>query len=129
MKKYAPSRPVAVGFGSDLNGLAGMPRPRFGPFACGHDGVPQSEKTRVAYPVRLHPGMGDPLPASQIGNRVFDMNVDGYAHVGMFPDFVAELRAIGLTEKDLEPLFNSAEAYIQLWERATRHRWTKPDEG
>jgi len=54
---------------------------------------------------------------------VFDINVDGYAHAGMFPDFVAELRAIGLTEKDLEPLFSSAEAYIRMWERATRHHW------
>ncbi len=105
----------AVAFGSDLNGLAGMPTPRFGPYACGGDGAEQTGK--VQYPIDLH-GFGDPMPESQAGYRKFDINVDGYAHVGMFPDFVAELRALGVSETDLLPLFSSAEAYIQLWERA-----------
>jgi microsomal dipeptidase-like Zn-dependent dipeptidase len=109
----------AVGFGSDLNGLAGMPTPRFGPFACGGDKGAE-QHNRVRYPVALYPGMGDPMPESQAGHRVFDINVDGFAHAGMFPDFVAELRAVGLTQHDLEPLFSSAEAYIALWERATQ---------
>ena len=49
-----------------------------------------------------------------VGHREFDINVDGFAHMGMFPDFVAELRAVGLTDEDLDPLFNSAEAYISI---------------
>lgn len=109
---------LGVGLGSDFNGLAGMPAPRFGPYACGGDGVAQSG--RVRYPVSLFPGLGAPMDRAQAGHRVFDINVDGYAHVGMFPDFIAELRALGLDEDDLRPLFNSAEAYIALWERAIR---------
>jgi microsomal dipeptidase-like Zn-dependent dipeptidase len=111
------NREPAVGFGSDLNGLAGMPAPRFGPYACEGDvGAPQSGQ--VAYPIRVFPGVGDyALEASKAGHRRFDINVDGYAHAGMFPDFVAELRAIGLTQQDLTPLFSSAEAYIALWEK------------
>lgn len=110
---------TGVGFGSDINGLAGMPAPRFGPYACGGDGVEQAE--RVRYPITPLKGSVPSLPASQAGYREFDINVDGFAHMGMFPDFVAELRAVGLTDSDLTPLFNSAEAYIRTWEAATRH--------
>jgi len=106
-----------VGFGSDLNGLAGLPTPRFGPFACGAD-IGAEQQRKVIYPVATYPGLGPALPRSQVGNRVFDVNVDGYAHAGMFPDFVAELRAVGLTDHDLKPLFSSAEAYISMWECA-----------
>lgn len=106
----------AVGFGSDLNGLAGMPAPRFGPYACAGDGA-ASNAIQVDYPVSVYPGAGvASLERSKAGHRTFDINVDGYAHAGMFPDFVAELRAIGLSMEDLAPLFNSAEAYIRMWE-------------
>jgi microsomal dipeptidase-like Zn-dependent dipeptidase len=111
------ARGGGVGFGSDLNGLAGLPTPRFGPYACGGD-ISAEQQRKVIYPVATYPGMGPALPRSQAGNRVFDINVDGYAHAGMFPDFVAELRAVGLTDHDLMPLFSSAEAYISMWECA-----------
>jgi hypothetical protein len=51
------------------------------------------------------------------GNRTFDYNYDGLAHVGLLPDFIEDLKAVGVTEEQLEPLFNSAEAYLQMWER------------
>jgi microsomal dipeptidase-like Zn-dependent dipeptidase len=51
------------------------------------------------------------------GNRVFDFNYDGLAHVGLLPDFIKDLTHVGLTEEDLEPLFHSAEAYIRMWEK------------
>ena len=46
----------------------------------------------------------------------FDINIDGMAHYGMLPDFLQDLRNIGLTAEDLAPLFRSAFAYIQMWE-------------
>ena len=107
----------------DINGLAGLPTPRFGPYACGGERH-EEQHGRVNYPVQLYKLLGtvpfgEPMPQSQAGYRMFDINVDGFAHVGMFPDFVAELETIGLQD-ELEPLFNSAEAYIQLWEAAER---------
>jgi microsomal dipeptidase-like Zn-dependent dipeptidase len=129
---------VGVGFGSDINGFAGLPAPRFGPFACGHDGAEQTgervkyepnpklkpdvkPKLKLVYADKLYPN-GDvrELDKLKAGTRVFDINYDGFANMGMFPDFVAELSAIGLNDEDLEPLFSSAEAYIQMWERAER---------
>jgi microsomal dipeptidase-like Zn-dependent dipeptidase len=106
--------PLAVGFGSDLNGFAGMPTPRFGRYACGNDGEPQSNK--VQYPFTPLHGSVASMEQMQAGYRVFDINLDGFANIGMFPDFVQELRAIGLTEAELDPLFGAAEAYITLWE-------------
>lgn len=106
---------AGVGIGSDMNGLAGLPAPRFGPYRCGGDGTTQDGP--VLYPIARHVDLArPPMEMSQAGDRVFDINVDGYAHVGMFPDFVAELRAVGLTDDDLRPLFRSAEAYISMWE-------------
>jgi hypothetical protein len=62
-------------------------------------------------------GPNAPLTRSVAGRRDFDLNVDGVAHYGMLPDFLQDLRNLGLTEDDLAPLFRSAEDYIELWER------------
>lgn len=58
------------------------------------------------------------MSKSLIGTRTFDINMDGLAHVGMLPDFIADLETLGLTERDLKPLLKSAEGYIRMWERA-----------
>jgi hypothetical protein len=36
----------------------------------------------------------------------------------LLADFVQDLKNVGLTNRDLEPLFRSAEGYIRLWERS-----------
>ena len=54
------------------------------------------------------------------GDRKFDFNQDGLAHVGLLPDFIKDLTNVGLTEADLDPLLNSAEAYIRMWEKIQR---------
>jgi len=114
MKAHKRSDSVlGVGFGSDFNGLVATPAPRFGKHAC--DGDRSADQgDQVSYPVETAGGL---MNRSVIGSRTYDINTDGFAHVGMFPDFVADLRELGLTEADLKPLFSSAEAYVQLWER------------
>jgi len=37
------------------------------------------------------------------------------AHYGLLPDFLQDLRNVGLTEADLEPLFRSAEDFVRMW--------------
>ena len=113
----------AVALGSDFDGFAGQPGPRFGPDGCGGDQMAVARQTaltrRLGYPFRL-PGIATELGRSVVGRRTFDFNEDGLAHVGMLPDFIADLKDIGLNDADLEPLFRSAEAYVQMWERAER---------
>jgi len=61
-------------------------------------------------------GNNRPLDRSVAGpHRDFDINIDGMAHYGMLPDFLQDLKNVGLTAQDLVPLFRSAYDYIQMW--------------
>jgi hypothetical protein len=71
---------------------------------------------------------GIELDRSVVGNKIFDINEDGLAHIGMFPDFIADLQKIGLSNYDLAPLLNSVEGYIQLWEKAELYKPAAPSQ-
>jgi microsomal dipeptidase-like Zn-dependent dipeptidase len=63
-------------------------------------------------------GDNRPLTRSTAGERRdFDINLDGMAHYGMLPDFLQDLRNVGLTAEDLAPLFRSAYDYVKMWEK------------
>jgi microsomal dipeptidase-like Zn-dependent dipeptidase len=107
-------RPVA--FGTDFNGISRHNAPRFGFDSCGFSpgvDVPQ-DATRVTYPFTIA-GFGT-FDKQKTGDAVFDYNTAGLAHVGLLPDMIADLKKVGLSDQDLEPLFQSAEAYLQMWE-------------
>lgn len=114
--------PVAMG--SDWNGAAGHLGPRFGSDACGGWGAPNGlerpaqvlENSQLQYPFTLE-GFGSFAP-QVTGFKTFDYNVDGLAHIGLVPDMIADLRAIGLDDYYVDKLMCSGEAYIRVWERA-----------
>ena len=54
--------------------------------------------------------------------RVYDLNTDGVAHYGLFADLIADMQRQQTTRRALRPLFHSAEAYLEMWQRAVRHR-------
>lgn len=115
---------AAVAFGTDMQGAWIQPGPRFGEEACSgagkyRDGEKADQVNRVQYPFKYPWSLGYQMPKLQAGSREFDINTDGVANVGMLPDFIADLFAIGLTEKELQPLFRSTEGYIRMWERAS----------
>ncbi len=100
--------------GFDLNGFAGAPRPRFGPDSgCGD--VPQSNP--ITYPFTSYAG-DITFTEPHLGERTVDFNTEGFIHVGMWPEYVQELRNDGVSDAELEPLFRSAEAYLRMWEKA-----------
>jgi hypothetical protein len=68
------------------------------------------------YPFEL-PGFGT-FDRQVSGQRVFDFNTSGLAHIGLFPDLIADLRNVGLSDSHLVPLFSSAQAYINMWSAA-----------
>ena len=77
-------------------------------------------------------GDNRPLVRCKAGpRRDFDINIDGMAHYGMLPDFLQDLRNVGLTAEDLAPLFRSAYDYVQMWEtcehKACRNKARAPD--
>jgi hypothetical protein len=38
----------------------------------------------------------------------------------MLPDLIADFQAMGLRQADLDPLLNSADGYVTMWEKAWR---------
>jgi len=96
------------GYGADMNGLGAQGNPR------GAD-VPNP----VSYPFT---GLGGVvIDKEHSGQRVYDVNVDGVAHYGLYPDWVEDLRRIGGQAEGadiVEDLSRGAEAYLQMWERA-----------
>jgi hypothetical protein len=76
-------------------------------------------------------GDNPPMIRDKAGpRRDFDINIDGMAHFGMLPDFLQDVRNVGLTPEDLAPLFRSAYDYIQMWQtceqNAVKNQETPP---
>lgn len=109
--KKTPYLP-AVGIGTDMSGLGGQPGPRANAAA-----------DPLVYPFTSEFGLVFDRQVS--GNRTFDLNVDGMAHYGMLADLLQDIRLRSGPEA-YEAVMQSAEGYLQMWERAeastdTRH--------
>lgn len=87
--------------------------PRFNDEANPCD-VPQS--SRVTYPFTNEDG-SIVFEKQKTGDRVFDINEDGMAHIGMLPDFIEDLRVQGYSEDEIDVLYGGAEEYLRHWER------------
>jgi microsomal dipeptidase-like Zn-dependent dipeptidase len=116
--RYAAEKAAGapVGLGTDFNGFAGLPLPRFGPDAAAVAGG-GAAPGGVTYPFTAA-STGKPMDRSVIGERTFNVNDDSLAHVGMLPDWIADVQSQGLTEAELAPLLESADGYVATWERA-----------
>jgi len=92
------------GFGADMNGLGAQGDPR------GADVT-----NPVGYPFQ---GLGGVTVKKQhSGRRVYDINIDGVAHYGLYPDWIEDLRQIA-GGRIVEDMARGPEAYLQMWERA-----------
>lgn len=109
---------AAVPFGSDMNGLISLPAPRFGEHACHGDKTAANPAKQVAYPFTGF-GQSGTFGKMTTGTRSYDYNTDGLANVGLVPDFIQDLRNVGIDDRHLGPLFRSAEAYLKLWKTST----------
>jgi hypothetical protein len=99
------------GYGADINGLGAQGNPRGANVA-----------NKVTYPFR---GLGGVrVQRQRAGKRVYDINVDGVAQYGLYPDWVQDLRKVagaqqkGAGSKIVGDMARGAEAYLQMWERA-----------
>ena len=117
IKKILPAgRKLAVGYGFDGNGFGGLATPRGAgsqpvqyPFTLfkGPDWGPQFDGIKpVEFDLQTIPESGKSWNIDEVGT----------AHYGMVADYVEEIRLEGGRE-GLDALYNSAEAYIQMWEK------------
>ena len=98
------------GYGADINGLGAQGDPR------GAD-VPNP----VTYPFTGFGGVT--VKKQHAGQRVYDINTDGVAQYGLYPDWIQDLRKIADSQEGdgsalMTDMARGAEAYLQTWERA-----------
>ena len=90
-----------------MNGLGAQGDPR-----------PTAEQNPVTYPFK---GYGGVTVRKQVsGERVYDINVDGVSHYGLYPDWFEDLERVAGAQGPAirDDMLRGAEAYLQMWERA-----------
>ena len=92
------------GFGADINGLGAQGDPR-----------PDAAKNPVTYPFTTLGGVKVDKQVS--GERVYDINKDGVAHYGLYPDWIQDLK-MQAGDDIVKDMSRGPEAYLQMWERA-----------
>lgn len=98
---------VDLGIGTDTNRLAPQ-----APVNTTDDSNP------VIYPFASHDSRVT-FDKQTSDNRKFDLNTEGLAHYGLLPDLVEDKR-INSDDETMKTFFNSAKAYLQMWERAEK---------
>ncbi|CAM5593184.1 hypothetical protein GCM10010329_48740 [Streptomyces spiroverticillatus] len=103
---------VGLGYGTDMNGVGGWPAP----------GGPDAPNA-VKYPFRSADG-GSVIDRQKTGERTWDFNTDGAAHVGTVPDWVEQIRlSAGQAGKDtVQDLMSGAESYLTTWKATETHK-------
>lgn len=96
-----------LGKGADMNGFASQGGPR----------TPSPGKPPVSYPFQSFDGTAT-IHKQVTGERTFDINTDGVAHYGLYPDWFEDVRILGGPEI-MDDLTQGAESYLGMWERAT----------
>ncbi len=107
---FGSTNGLATGHGSDINGIHNQPPPH-----------PDAATDPLNYPFRSFDGRVV-FDKQVTGQRVFDLNVDGVAHYGLYPDYFADIQRRPGGEQVMKYLFRSAEAYLQRWERVEKAR-------
>jgi hypothetical protein len=97
---------TGFGYGADMNGLAEQSQP-----ATAGGGHP------IGYPFSSFLG-GVTFGREVWGQRTFDINTDGVANYGMYADWLEELRQLAGAPL-MNDMFHGAEAYLEMWERAS----------
>mgnify|MGYP000229843962 CR=1 FL=1 len=106
-KKIKPMRDprfwFGFGYGADMNGFGKQGPPR--------TGAPNP----VTYPFKsIDPNVT--VDRNRTGSRTWDINTDGVAQYGMYPDWIEDLRKIA-GDEIVEDMARGSESYLQMWER------------
>jgi microsomal dipeptidase-like Zn-dependent dipeptidase len=115
---YAIESGIPLALGTDINGLVPTPGPRFGKRSTAHGNVCVDQQRPVSYLGGPGGGANVPLAPARMGARTWDVNTEGVAHYGLLPDFLQDLRNVGVQPSDLTPLFQGAEQFARAWQRS-----------
>lgn len=98
----------AVTMGSDINGFVVLQRPRF-------PSSGSSAGSRVTY--RMGTYNPNELVQYSFGNKKWDYNTEGMAHIGLYPDFFQDLKNVGMSLSERQVFFNAADYIVNMWEK------------
>jgi Membrane dipeptidase (Peptidase family M19) len=101
---------VGIGLGTDTNGFSSLPGPRS-----------DAKSHPLRYPFTAYDGSVT-FTRERTGTRTFDLNRDGVAQYGLVADLIADMERTSAGRRALPLLFNSAQAYVNTWQRAFDHR-------
>jgi microsomal dipeptidase-like Zn-dependent dipeptidase len=101
---------VGIGLGTDTNGFSSLPGPRS-----------DAKSHPLRYPFTSYDGSVT-FTRERTGTRTFDLNRDGVAQYGLVADLIADMERTSAGRRALPLLFNSAQAYVDTWQRAFDHR-------
>ncbi len=101
-------RYFGVGLGTDTGGFNELP---------GRE--PDARSAPLRYPFLCYDRKVR-LARQRTGERTYDLNADGVAHYGLYPDLLARMKQRKGGKAALRLLFRSAEAYVKTWRRAVR---------
>ena len=108
--RQAGTQYFGVGYGADMNGFGAQGPPR---------GADVAESGQL--PVQARSTARPRSRQQRSGERVYDINADGVAHYGLYPDWIEDLR-MQAGDRIVRDMGRGAEAYLQMWERAERDR-------
>ena len=120
----------AVMMGSDVNGAVTMPKPRHGP---GREG-PRSRYSgyistlwnkEISYaaagmPLRSSPGSPLKMRKYTFGNKTWDYNTEGVAHIGLYPDYFQDLKNLGMSREERQIFFTAADYFVSMWDKCVK---------
>ncbi len=118
-----------ITLGSDWNGFASWASPRFSAQPCerkNRAGAAIPKPAPIGYPLPLPRGLvpaaiGPVTSLSPMAEATFNYNTHGLMNVGLTPEFFEDLRLVGLSLEQLEPIYRSARGFVEIW-RAARER-------
>jgi hypothetical protein len=93
------------GYGDDMNGFGGPRNPTAGTDA------------EISYPFASPIDKGVKFDRQQSGTQTYDLNTDGVAHFGQWPDWTEGVRR-DAGARVIRDLRGGSESYLRMWERA-----------
>ena len=81
----------------------------------GFSALPQRDTT-------IHLTYDNTFAKCKTGNRSWDINTDGVAHYGLWPDYIRSWTLAGMPPQEMQTFMSSAEQFTEMWEKCERRK-------
>ncbi|WP_407522064.1 membrane dipeptidase [Lacibacter sp. MH-610] len=95
----------AVTMGSDINGFVVMPSPRPGAAVKYFPSTSESAMHQYSF-----------------GNKSWNYNTEGVAHIGLYPDYFQDLKNLGMSKRERQVFFSAADYFVNMWQLCERNK-------